>query len=498
MRFQEFYRIVSETHRCFGTITDEETEINDVAFFDANAAPYSDSILYFVYSEQYAKREDDLHYVVICSEPEKEAEGTENIIFTPRETLGRFFNDARKTFERSQKQDYYDSVMQQLQETGDIDAVIDSSALFFGGSLILCDPRYRILAYSNSIPVTDSIWKENIEKGFCDYGFIQEVRAMEVIRLLRVSNQTLEVTCSASPMRKYCSSIFYKGNLMGFLLLIENDGTVGVNNTELLSTLSGILSYWIPRYAANYLPMLETYQETLYQLLIGNNQNVPGDLVFPPVMSVRFLYGRKQDRIPAEAVFQEQLRILNPAAYSVRYSEGFVIISPEFEIDDLALLEMCDKLSGGKAQIKLGVSNPFSDIREIHSAFLEAKKAVEIGRVFAPDEAVFRYEEWNLYHLFKASDKREVYSLIHPAIVRIKSQSPDADPLLQTLSVFLDTGESIKNTADMLYMHRNSIQYRLNRIEEIGKIHLNDPQTRFHLRISFVIMKYLSKYDLLT
>ncbi|NCC69654.1 MAG: PucR family transcriptional regulator, partial [Clostridia bacterium] len=47
-----------------------------------------------------------------------------------------------------------------------------------------------------------------------------------------------------------------------------------------------------------------------------------------------------------------------------------------------------------------------------------------------------------------------------------------------------------KDTAEKLFIHRNSMMYRLDRIKELGKIDLMDPEIRFLLRMSYKIDRY--------
>ena len=77
---------------------------------------------------------------------------------------------------------------------------------------------------------------------------------------------------------------------------------------------------------------------------------------------------------------------------------------------------------------------------------------------------------------------------VHPAIQALeKSDMEKGTHLLQTLSVFLEKGENIGDTAKALFLHRNSVIYRLNRIREISGADLTDPGTRFILRLGLAV-----------
>ena len=66
---------------------------------------------------------------------------------------------------------------------------------------------------------------------------------------------------------------------------------------------------------------------------------------------------------------------------------------------------------------------------------------------------------------------------------------------IDTLETYLDFGGNIGETAEYLYMHRNTIRYRIIRVEEILGIDLNSAGTRFNLRFAFKIRKYLRQSE---
>ena len=62
---------------------------------------------------------------------------------------------------------------------------------------------------------------------------------------------------------------------------------------------------------------------------------------------------------------------------------------------------------------------------------------------------------------------------------------------INALEVFLEQGCNIAAATDALYVHRNTVKYRIKRIEEIMNIDLKDVTVQFNLRLAFKIMHYL-------
>ena len=61
--------------------------------------------------------------------------------------------------------------------------------------------------------------------------------------------------------------------------------------------------------------------------------------------------------------------------------------------------------------------------------------------------------------------------------------------LLKTLSAYLKHGGNSTQTADALFMHRNSLRYRLARIRAITALDLDDPDSRLALQVAVLLLK---------
>jgi purine catabolism regulator len=63
--------------------------------------------------------------------------------------------------------------------------------------------------------------------------------------------------------------------------------------------------------------------------------------------------------------------------------------------------------------------------------------------------------------------------------------------LVQTISVFIENHCQIAETAKRLYVHRNTVVYRLEKCEDLLNITLKDPDETLRLRIALLIRSFL-------
>jgi DNA-binding PucR family transcriptional regulator len=63
--------------------------------------------------------------------------------------------------------------------------------------------------------------------------------------------------------------------------------------------------------------------------------------------------------------------------------------------------------------------------------------------------------------------------------------------LVETLKTYFSTGESKAKTAEKLYIHLNTLKYRLHKIEEILGLKLSDPDVSFRLKLAVRLLLFV-------
>jgi carbohydrate diacid regulator len=113
----------------------------------------------------------------------------------------------------------------------------------------------------------------------------------------------------------------------------------------------------------------------------------------------------------------------------------------------------------------------------------EAVKALEVGERNGGDDSVYRYSDIALNEGARRSDN--VLRYLESLIERL-SHEPD---LLRTLECFLEQFQKRKQTASILGIHPNTLNYRLERIQEIAGGSLEDPAWLAKLYVAIRLRK---------
>ena len=148
-----------------------------------------------------------------------------------------------------------------------------------------------------------------------------------------------------------------------------------------------------------------------------------------------------------------------------------------------------------KVTISAGAGDSFYSIRDLKDSVTEAKHALNMLHMCKRTGQYRMHEEMGIYQLlFSIKDDSILKRIIEEqiGILQVYDQENISD-LLTTLDVYLQEDCNITNTTQRLYVHRNTVKYRINRIQELLGKDLHDVNVQFNLRLAFKIRKFLDQ-----
>jgi PucR family transcriptional regulator, purine catabolism regulatory protein len=130
---------------------------------------------------------------------------------------------------------------------------------------------------------------------------------------------------------------------------------------------------------------------------------------------------------------------------------------------------------------------------EIASSAREAEQALTMGRrLFGPDSAT-AFADLGLYRLLYALQPLpELRAFRDDALTRLRAKDRGG-VLLRTLGAYLATNGSPTDAADRLHLHRNTVLYRLGRIEDLLGVNLRNAEVRLALHLALKIGEVLEE-----
>src|SRR5438876_8130559 len=152
------------------------------------------------------------------------------------------------------------------------------------------------------------------------------------------------------------------------------------------------------------------------------------------------------------------------------------------------------KIGNGNLPIfTTGIGRIADDIQQISQSYREAQQALEIGRRLFGEGSIHYFARLGIYrllfHLYEHEELSDFYQETLAPLLESDSRSNNA--LIETLECFFNCNGNLSETARTMHLHRNSLLYRLGRIEELLGRSLEDAELRLSLQIALKIRHML-------
>jgi len=142
--------------------------------------------------------------------------------------------------------------------------------------------------------------------------------------------------------------------------------------------------------------------------------------------------------------------------------------------------------------VSVGLGRVCHELTDFKKSMDEAVESLSIIHKLGQKDVVIAYDEMGIYALLASIDKVQIIKYIKRYLGPLVDYDIQNDAgFMKTLVSFLESTCNRQKTAEKEYVHINTINYRIRRIEEIAKIDLKDPETRLNLHVAIKAYKAL-------
>ena len=142
------------------------------------------------------------------------------------------------------------------------------------------------------------------------------------------------------------------------------------------------------------------------------------------------------------------------------------------------------------SQVHVAYGTIIGELKEVSRSFKEAKMALDVGKIFYSDQNVVAYSRLGIGRL--------IYQLPIPLcrmfIKEIfEGKSPDDfdDETLTTINKFFENSLNVSETSRQLYIHRNTLVYRLDKLQKTTGLDLRVFEDAITFKIALMVVKYM-------
>jgi purine catabolism regulator len=142
--------------------------------------------------------------------------------------------------------------------------------------------------------------------------------------------------------------------------------------------------------------------------------------------------------------------------------------------------------------LRCGLGRPATTIDAWRTSYREAAQALEMARQLNQPEPLYFGDLSVQRLLFKMAEHADLASFCRETLgALIDYDVEQKSSLIETLEAFFERHGNLSQTAEALFVHRNTLQYRMERIAEIAGIDLDNAETRLALQLALKAYRLL-------
>ncbi len=168
-------------------------------------------------------------------------------------------------------------------------------------------------------------------------------------------------------------------------------------------------------------------------------------------------------------------------------------VSPQ-ELEKLAR-SMEDKLKS-ELYVKtiIGIGTVAEHLRELSDAYKEAQTAIDVGKVFDTERSIINYENLGIGRLIYQLPTTLCDIYLTEVFKKNSIDTLDQETLF-TINKFFENNLNVSETSRKLFVHRNTLVYRLEKIKKLTGLDLREFDHAIVFKVALMVRKYLSSRD---
>jgi len=383
------------------------------------------------------------------------------------------------------------SKIKNIKDLKEINKIISD---FLNNPSIIIDSNFRIITHSDSSLIKDEIWTTNINKGYCSIEFINFVQNLPQVKASN-NNEITKVNCYASKISRWTSKISIDDTVLAHLIILEQNNELSTNEKYFMTLVSSILTSIITSNSNGLLIDNTIYESLIVSLLEGKrvdsnyiestlkaNYKLLKDNICIMVINLDNYHYKQQ---ASKYLYQLLEEIIQTS--HIFYQNSIVLV---YDFDSYPILcnETLVKLDNllEEQQLKIAISNGFNDLAELRKYYQQAK---QLSKLNLANRIAF-YCDYPLELLLANLKETEIKNYIHPCfkILADYDQTNNTE-LLLTLTIFLKNNQNSVASSKELYIHRNTIKYRIDKIIQLTNLNLENPNEVFNLLLAIRLLE---------
>ena len=141
-------------------------------------------------------------------------------------------------------------------------------------------------------------------------------------------------------------------------------------------------------------------------------------------------------------------------------------------------------------KVAIGISTIVDNIKDLAKAYQEAQVALEVGKVFETEKNIISYENLGIGRLIYQLPTTLCEMFLQEVFKKGSLDSLDRETLM-TIQCFFENNLNVSETSRKLFVHRNTLVYRLEKIRKLTGLDLREFEHAITFKVALMVRKYL-------
>ncbi len=142
-------------------------------------------------------------------------------------------------------------------------------------------------------------------------------------------------------------------------------------------------------------------------------------------------------------------------------------------------------------KVVIGIGTVAGHLRELARSYKEAQVAIDVGKVFETEKAIINYENLGIGRLIYQLPTTLCEMFLQEVFKKNPIDSLDQETLF-TINKFFENNLNVSETARKLFVHRNTLVYRLEKIKKLTGLDLREFDDAITFKVALMVKKYLT------
>lgn len=413
-------------------------------------------------------------------------------------------------------QEIHDELMKVVLHGGGLDAIAGGLSYLLDCAVFIEDESFNLLSCSNYRGTGDELSQEIIKAGRLPLDAVEELDKKGILNKIKTYKKPVRVNIKSRPncFARVIAPIIIKNEVYGYITLVENNSRLGDFDLIAAEQAATIAALEIMKKQAVKQAEGKAKREFFENILAGNIKDasqIKSRLKYYGVslkgnIAVIVIHMNYENALKVE---EEDFKGLESILASnlnghvtLRKGEDIIIVCSFSGGRTIGRYDkintLCKVISGnlsGIKEIRFGISDFHDDVTNISQGYREAKRSLELMDLVKNNTGniIFYKDVWVYDFILSCNRSENLKKFCDKRLLRLIEYDLKnrEENLLNTLRVYLDCMGKHNLAAEKLFIHRNTLNYRLNKIKEILDCDLNDPSTRLRLEIGLKIVNLL-------